>query len=60
MILKKFSTSKDFENLDSLESPDNEEGCFSPIKMEAKQETTPIKIFFKNNLKISAHKKYIQ
>ncbi len=60
MILKKLTISNDFENLDSIESPENEEGCYSPIKLEAKQEATPIKIFLKNNQKISAYDKNIQ
>jgi hypothetical protein len=48
MILKKLTISKEYENLESMESPENEDGCFSPIKLEAKQEASPIKILLKN------------
>lgn len=33
LILNKLTISKEFENLESIESPENEDGIFSPIKM---------------------------
>jgi hypothetical protein len=36
MILKKLTISKEYENLESLDSPENEDGCFSPIKLKAR------------------------
>ena len=59
MILKKLTISKEYENLESLDSPENEDGCFSPIKLKARQEASTIKILLKNSEKISAYEKNI-